>query len=371
VDLDNPSEPDNSFPRFFQRTGSYGLYTNNDPNTLGIFGGDATNEIDLPYDINDNQWHHLVITYDSHYSEENLPDTNSYVEEVAADNPVLWLRFEDDIPQDSSGNDNWVGYGSAASIGFEKGGMGNSLYLDGTYGPGVYGCAAAPGPNEPCVGPNCIIIQDQIVFDYAFAPNDITFEMWYKCPDEQQPFATFFQQFGSWENEPRAPGVTNCYGEIRIFCGADAWHPGVSSYLDEMWHHLVVTYDEEYLGEPNTMHIQLYLDGIEKGTHTVSDPNAKLGPELSHLLIGAKNDMGNTYHCLTGHVDEFAVYEGILSPTHILRHYEAWQPRDCYEVWDRQLIPPWAEIADKDQNCYIDFYDFAAFAAEWALCRDE
>jgi len=135
------------------------------------------------------------------------------------------------------------------------------------------------------------------------------------------------------------------------------------------WHHMVVTYDEEYLG-PNTMHVQFYLDGLEKASTTFVDPNAKLGPELSHLLVGASNDMSDTYNPFTGHVDEFAIYEGILSPERIMTHYAAWQPWNCEELWDRQMMPPWAEIADKDQNCYIDFYDFAAFAAEWAICSD-
>ena len=279
------------------------------------------------------------------------------------DNPILWLRFEDDTPQDSSGNDNWVGYGSAASIGFEKGGMGSSLYLDGTYGPGVCGCAAAPGPNAP-PGPNDI----EPFYDdlYAFAPDDITFEMWYKCPAEQDNSAIFFQQAGGWENEPQAPGITNFNGMIRVFCGSQNWYTDVDAKFDFNWHHLVVTYDEE----PNAMHVQLYQDGFEKGSNTVSGPDAKLGPELSHLLVGAQNNMSDTYNTLTGYVDEFAIYQGILDPNRILAHYLTWQPSSCHELWERQMMMPWAYLIDRNQDCSIDFYDFAEFALEWALCND-
>jgi len=367
IDLDNPAE-DNGFARFYQRKGSYGLYTNNDPNTLGIFGGDATNDMNLPYDINDEQWHHIVVTYDSNYVEEPLPDTNSYIEEVASDHPIVWLRFEDDYPTDSSGNDNWVGYGSAISIRDKKGGIGKSAYLDGTDGSGVYAAAVAKGPNAPPMDPNTTIGWQVYGDQYSFAPDDITFEMWYKLPSQSQ-FAIFFQQLGAWTNEPRGPGVSNQGGNLRVFCGSGAWEPGVSSYLDREWHHLLVTYDEEYLGEPNTMYVQLYVDGRKKASEVFHDPNAKLGPELSHLLVGGENDIGHTYNVLFRHVDEFAIYEGILAPDRVLAHYAAFQAKTCTEAVERGGLPGWT-VVDRNGDCIISLFDFAALASEWALCND-
>lgn len=369
VDLDNPSEAANAYPRFFQRKGSYGLYTNNDPNTLGIFGGDSTDYIDLPYDINDNQWHHIVVTFDSNYGEEELPDTDSYVEEVAADNPVAWLRFEDELPEDSSGNDIWVSYGSAITIREKTGGIGKTVYFDKSEGSGVYGVALSTVSDGPPQDANEDIGYQVYGDEYAFAPNDITFEMWYRLPSSQNQFAIFFQQLGRWNNEPNGPGVSNQGGNIRVFCGAEAWEPGVSSYLDAQWHHLVVTYDEEYLGQPQTMNVQLFIDGYKKSEETFTGPNAKLGTELSHILIGAENDIGYTYNPLFRHADEFAIYEGVLSAERILYHYAAWQAKTCEELVSRGGLPTWTKT-DRDGNCVVGLADFAFFAQEWALCND-
>lgn len=367
IDLDNPSEPDNPFPRFFQRKGAYGVYTNNDPNTLGIFGGDATIYIDLPYDINDEQWHHIVVTYDSNYIQDPLPDTNSYEEEVQSDNPILWLRFNDDIPQDSSGNDHWVSYGSAVDIKEKTGGIVKSVYFDKSEGEGIYGVATMKGPNAPPMDANEDIGYQIYGDQYSFAPDDSTFEMWYRLPSTQKEFAIFFQQLGAWTNEPRAPGVSNQGGNLRVFCGSDAWEPGVSSYLDKLWHHLVVTYDEEYLGEPNTMYVELYVDGYKKSQEVFHDPNAKLGPELTHLMVGAENDIGYTYNPLFRHADEFAIYEGILPPDRILAHYAAWQPKTCAELIERG---PTYSVVDMNEDCKINLYDFALFASQWANCNN-
>ena len=368
VDLNSPDEIDNAWPRFYQRKGSYGLYSYNDPNTLGIFGGDVVTDINLPYDINDGQWHQLVVTFESDYTPNPLPVTDTYIAEVAADNPLVWLRFEDDIPADSSGNDNWVSYGAAFSLNQKTGAIGNNAHLDKIDGSGIYGIATAKGPNAPPQDVNNEIGWQVYGDEYSFAPDDITFEMWYRCPRDQYDFAIFFQQLGAWTNEPRAPGVSNESGNLRVFCGAGAWEPGVSSYFDGKWHHLVVTYDEEYDG-PETMNVQLYLDGFLKGEELFTGPNAKLGPELSHLLVGAENDIGYTYNVLFRNVDEFAIYEGILSPTRVLYHYAAWQPKDCAELVDRGGLPAWTAI-DRNSNCMVDLPDFAAFALDWALCNE-
>lgn len=353
------------YPRFFQHNGSwenegsYGVMVNG-PNQLGVIGGDYTDYMTTPYDINDGGWHHIVVTYDSTY--EPI-DTNSYPEEVMADNPVLWLRFEDVEPQDYSGNNRWVGYGGGTSVVEKAGGIGKSAYFGGA----GYGAAATNGPNEPPLeGSSYEVYGDE----YAFAPNDITFELWYKTlpPDQPQPgdYAIFFQQLGPSGNEPRAPGVSNSTGQIRIFGGSGAGYTGVSPAFDQHWHHMVVTYDEEYGGDPNTMYVQLYLDGVFEDDTTFTGPDAKLGPELSHILVGAENNIGGPYNQFPGYVDEFAIYEGILDPNRVLIHYLAWQPKSCAELWDRGT----GIAADMDKDCDVDFLDFASFASEWILCND-
>ncbi len=368
TDIGNPLEPENDWPRFYQHGGGYGLMVSG-PNELGIQGGDATNYIGFPdeNDINDGQWHHIVVTYDSTYGAPNLPPAATYVEEVNKDNPVLWLRFEDTQPKDYSVADgnHWVGYGTALSIVDKVGGIGKSAYLNGPDDGAVYCAAATNNPNAPP-----LVSESYEVFDnnYAFAPNDITFEMWYKTLPTGQPqpgdYGIFFQQLGS--DEPRAPGVSNSGGTIRVFCGSDTWYSGVSSYFDQKWHQLVVTYDEEYEGDPCSMHVQLYLDGIKKGDANFTGTGAKLGPELSHVMVGAERDIGYTWNPFRGYVDEFAIYAGILDPNRVLTHYSAWQPHNCAEMWDRGF----GLAGDLNHDCKVNFADFAELALDWASCNE-
>jgi len=144
--------------------------------------------------------------------------------------------------------------------------------------------------------------------------------------------------------------------------------------FDTKWHHLVVTYNEDFDGvsyEPNNLYVQVYLDGLYRAdklfTNTDGEPNiARLGPELSHIMLGAENDMGNTYNYFAGYMDEFAIYEGILDPNSIEDHYWAWQPKNCAEMWERGL----GQTADINRDCMINFADIAGFALSWRTCND-
>jgi len=374
----------NDYPRFFQHNGdyqqlgSYGLIAQlNDGNSMAVTGGGAAHFINFTNDTNDGQWHHLVVTFDSTYDEPNLVDTNSYAAEVAADNPILWLRFDHDTARDYSVADgnHWVGYGGSTSLIEKEGGIGKVLYLvdsDSSY------AAATNNPDSP---PNEGDPNWYGVFgdEYAFAPNDITFELWYRAPGTwpQDDYAYFFQQVGPWDWPPgsetgsdRAPGVgKNEADTIRVMGGSTTWYSGRSVKFDGKWHQLVVTYDEDYQGNPNSMHAQLYQDGEFVGDNTFTGSDAKLGPELSHVMVGARNDIGLTYNAFRGFVDEFAIYEGILDPNRIEAHYSAWQPKTCAELIERGGLKPWQK-ADRNGNCIIDFYDFAILAEEWALCND-
>ena len=138
--------------------------------------------------------------------------------------------------------------------------------------------------------------------------------------------------------------------------------------LDNQWHQLVITYDENEVNYGHDMGIQLYVDGSLAASTTIVDPNkrAKLGPELCHLMIGAAGDRGYSYNCWAGYVDEFAIYPGILSAERIATHYAAWWPKDCAEVQARGLGLP----GDLNHDCQVDLYDYALFASEWAMCDD-
>jgi hypothetical protein len=353
----------NDYPRFFQHNGAwdnfsgYGLVAQlNDANTLVVLGAKADTFVDFDDDINDGQWHHIVVTYDNTYVEPNYEDTNSYPQEVAADNPVLWLRFDTD-PCDSSGNDYWVEYGGGTSIVDKVGGIGKSLRLGG--GTANY-AAAANGPNAPTDNSDHNDL-------YAFAPNDITVEMWYKTfpAGEPQPeqYAYFFQQSGAWDYGDGGPGAGPYEQQILVLRGG-AWWSGVNPKKDGEWHHLVVTFDEE----PNSLTSQIYLDNVLENTSNITGSSAKLGPELSHMMIGARNDRGYTYNDFIGYVDEFAIYEGLLDPNRIEAHYAAWPPKNCQEAIDRG----YGAVVDLNGDCRIDFVDFATFVSSgsWGLCND-
>ncbi len=356
----------NDFPRFFQHNGAwdvegaYGVMVNG-PNESGVIGGGTTNYMATPGDINDGDWHHIVVTYDSTYA---LPETGEYANEVMADNPVLYLRFEESGPKDRSGNNYWVAYGGGTHLEEKVGGIGSSIYLDGASGGMGSSCAIAAANQQ--TEPDYTGRDDQ----YAFAPNDITFEFWMKSLPPEEPqmsaYGLFFQQIKA--DEANAPGMGNSDGTIRILNGISWWYTGITTPLNQQWHHMVVTYDEEYEGDPNSMGIQFYLDGFLAGSRVVTDPNgeAVLGPELSHLVIGGENDRGYIYNTYAGYIDEFAIYEGALSAERVLIHYAAWQIDDCAEFWDRVG----GIAADIDKDCDVDFRDFASLALDWLLCND-
>ena len=362
------SMPSNDFPRFFQHngdwteTGSYGVVVQ-DPNQLGIIGGGQVATMGLPYDINDGQWHHIVVTYASTYEEPNLPPGGTYTEEVAADNPVLWIRFEDEDPCDSSGNGNWVAYGPATKIVSGVEGIGSSILLDTKSG---YVAAATNGPNQPPY----IDYND----NYAFAPNDITFEFWFRsiALTTTHDSGRLFQQHRGWQNEPNGPGMKlNGTTQICTYCGQGTSYKS-AAVIDGEWHQIVVTYDEDHNGVPNTIQALNYIDGKLKHTIDYTGARAHLGVELSHVVIGAAGDWGGgNYNILPGYFDEFAVYEGILDPNRVEAHYNAWFPSNCAELKDKggEALPAF-DAADRNDDCHIDFYDFAFFGQEWALCND-
>lgn len=365
--------------RFFSY-GNTNFFQGGNPGEFVFQAGGGYNGINLlgGEDGNDGQWHHVVCTMES-VPEPRIPkDTNSYVQEVNENNPVVWVRFEDEEnPSDSAGDDDWVGYGSALDIVEQVGGIGNSGLLNGLSGDGVYGAAVAGGPNSPPMDPNEAIGYEVFGDQYAIVPNDITIEMWYKTiPDdpsmEPDEFGWFFQQHGAYTNEDVAPAVGNGGGSFRISDGNNLWYTGVGTKFDGEWHHLVVTYDEDYNNVPNNLNVQLYVDGLLRAEELATETtHSFLGPELSHMMIGAENDIGNTYNIFKGYVDEFAIYEGVLDANSIEDHYWAWTPKNCDELWSRGGPDEQAlKNADIDKDCQVNFTDFALFAQQWAYCND-
>lgn len=361
------------YPRLFQHNGgsteerSYGAMYNAGTNAFGLIGGGGTGY--LTHAINDGAWHHVVVTFQS-----LIP--GPYAAEVLADNPCLYLKFDSLMPVDSSANHYWVGMGERAKI-QKAGGIGMSLYADNTSANYSNGHAAADvftwnnwysdGIGRTRTGPPYGGNDD----GYAFAPGDITFEIWIKSVPglTSDQYGMIFQQVGAYTREPNAPalGLYSDAGvpKLRVAGGSQWFYPGTAAPLDGKWHQLVVTYDENEVDPGGSMGIQLYLDGSLAGQTTVYDPNghqALLGPELSTIEITNEGDWGYPYNTFSGYIDEFAIYNGVLSAERIAAHYAAWQPKDCAEVQARGLLP-----GDFNGDCQVDLFDFVVLANQWRL----
>jgi len=252
----------------------------------------------------------------------------SYDELVREDKPVLYLKFEEMPLVDSSENNYWTQAGSGASL-VPSGGIGNAIYLNG----GSAGHVAASVLGNPGWGGT---YQD----DYAFAPDDITFEFWAKIESINQ-YGMFFQQIGPYTRENYAPG----FGQAA---------------------------DEGYNDNPDQMQIQLFVDGELVGSTVVGREGypAKLGPEQDHLVIGGENNRGYVYNTVTGDFDEFAIYAGVLSSERAAAHYAQGrleiEPQNCEQVFQRQQ----GLAADFNRDCVIDLNDFVYIAESWMMCND-
>ena len=82
----------------------------------------------------------------------------------------------------------------------------------------------------------------------------------------------------------------------------------------------------------------------------------KLGPEFDHVCIGGANDLGYTWNNYAGYMDEFAIYEGVLSADRIGIHYGAGL---CA-----------MSKGDITGDCKVNLSDFAIVASNWLLCND-
>jgi hypothetical protein len=378
------------YPRFFQHNGgnteqhSYGAMYNAGTNTVGLIGGGSTGYINST--LNDGAWHHIVVTY-------NSIKPGPYATEVMADDPCVYITFNNQMPVDSSANDYFVGFtGNYQAIGGypqvkkTAGGMGLSLYMDNTIRLSGAALAVAYVWNNNLAG--TLLRQSPPLpwnvnsDDYAFVTGSISFEIWIKSvpglTELSDTYGMIFQQIGAYTKEPNlnvrgsgpALGLYTDAGvrKLRVAAGNQWFYPGTVAPFDGQWHQLVVTYDPNADGLGYSMGVQLYLDGSLAGQTTVTDPNgnALLANEVQSLMIGCENDEGWPYTCYSGYVDEFAIYAGVLSADRVAAHYAAWQPKNCAEVMARGMTLP----GDLNGDCQVDIYDFAILASQWHLCDD-
>jgi len=368
------------YPRLFQHNGadteerSYGAMYVAETNSVGLIGGGHTGYLNSV--INNGAWHHVVVTFHS-------LQPGPYAAEVMADDPCVYLKFDNPLPVDSSANHYWANYTTNAKIRPVGGAIGGkALYCDNSITAGGVAGRAYVWNNYG--GTNFREFPGWTDYwgdAYALAPGDITFEFWMKSTPElkSEQYAMIFQQIGQWTREANAPALGLYYPDgvngptppvFRICAGSHWWYPGypAPAPVDGLWHQIVVTYDENEVDPGGSMDLQLYVDGSLSYAATNFQPDtheAMLGPEFYTLMIGAEGNVGWAYNTFGGYIDEFAVYSGVLSAERIAMHYAAWQPKDCADVWARGL----GMKGDFNQDCVVDIYDYAIFATEWRTCN--
>jgi hypothetical protein len=248
-------------------------------------------------------------------------DEAAYVAEVLADSPLLYLRFEDS---------NMNHQAPTADLGSL--GKGGQYYLRGTsniFGIPSYsvmggnlGQAAYLNQTDPTGGNGALVYIDD--GDAGLNYTDVTYEMWFVTDGDITQWSRLFQHNNDWLEES-GPGImVNSRndippgGEYGIMGGDATDYTGYTHTVtdDGNWHHVVITYDSTGSGVVK----ELYVDG--KSRSVLVGPN-DLRYDASQLILGAE---GSIYWCgnlLVGAIDEFAVYEGVLSADRVWRHYAA------------------------------------------------
>ncbi len=391
---------DTDYPRLFHHNDkwtnetAYGAMTDADVNgvtQVGVIGGGSTEFFATTPDINDGFWHQVVVTYESVY------EPIGYQNEIPNDNPLIWFRFEEEIASDV----NVVNYGSLA---VEANYVGADPYFaPGKVGKGVFlhdetdEAIAIFSPDYDGTG-------GDYSHGYALTPADMSVELWFRCVDWDDGWIEggelnwfrLYQNCGTHSNKDsvRTYCTYSAYGTGAGMEGDASWgqtylwtnHPGFDQNADPCqatgvadgdWHHMVATFDINDT-EPNLPGIvmQFYIDGALLGTRTqeVNDPcgiNAVMGPEYREFLIGTEGSTsGGRWNCFHGTIDEFALYDHILSQERILVHYlegtaePGWKPETCAQIYKYG----WNKPADKSGNCRIGFEDMKDLGIDWWRC---
>ncbi len=218
--------------------------------------------------------------------------TAAYQDEVLADNPVAYYRFEETTgttAADTSGNAN-----------------------DGTYNNGVtLGVSSAPALGRAGRFDGV----DDYVSTSRTVSTNFTLEMWInsKAPslsgtDSYEGNGLLWSDVGGGANDFTMAILNN---GLSFFAGdSSITVTSANAINDGHWHHLVVT---RAMGGVT----QIYVDGVVRGT--VPSGNSPLDANPA-IMIGG-NVLDNRY--FDGLVDEVAYYPSVLSAARIQAHFLA------------------------------------------------
>lgn len=212
----------------------------------------------------------------------------TYMTDVAADNPRLWFKMDETSGTQlvESGSDTYVTeLNTSTGLAINQPGVSNTgVYLDG--GATAYAthfCLAA-----------------------TFVRN-ASYEIWVKTADT----GTIWR----WGPLGDSAGISMSIlatGVLRFRRGSSLTMDSVRAINDNQWHHLAVTHND--VGS-----VDMYIDGVVDKSAT--------GQSMAN--IGSNNDLylgDNSTAAILGNVDEFAVYQTILTPAKIAARYAVGNP---------------------------------------------
>jgi hypothetical protein len=216
----------------------------------------------------------------------------AYADEVLADNPIAYYRFEETagaVAVDASANSN-----------------------DGIYANGVL-------LNQPGAAALGRAARFDGIDDYVDTPRtvstDFTLELWVNTTDPGLSGGQAYEGNGLlWSD---VGGGANDFvlamlnGALSFFTGnPDTTVTSATAINDGAWHHLVAT---RTLGG----NVEIFIDGVSRGVTTTNGSALDANPSI---MIGA-NVLDGRY--FAGLIDEVAYYPTVLSPARINAHYRA------------------------------------------------
>jgi hypothetical protein len=219
----------------------------------------------------------------------------AYQDEVLADNPVAYYRFEETsgaTANDASGNSN-----------------------NGTYVNGVL----LGQPSAPALGKAARFdgIDDYVSTSRTIS-TDFTLELWINTTASSLTGTNAYEGNGLlWSDVGGAAddfAMAMLNNGLSFFTGnPDVTVTSAVAINDGRWHHLVAT-------RAQGASVEIFVDGVSRGTATTNNNALNGNPSI---MIGG-NVLDNRY--FAGLVDEVAYYPRVLSVGRIRAHFRAGAP---------------------------------------------
>lgn len=245
----------------------------------------------------------------------------AYQDQVLADSPVAYWRFED-----ASSSDGSTALNSGTTAATNDGTYQGSTALSSDT-PGVIG-----GTSGDFTGSNARVELGTTLRSALSGSSAITAELWFNASSlpADGSVALLFNSFLNETGTGLSVALQNSAGSgsadtvLRVAgrsTGSDSFTTGPISYTStDTWTHFVGVLD--FANDQ----IKLYVNGSSAGTIGVSFGSSTYAPSGATSLIdsiGKQNNASGFTNAYNGLIDELAVYGGELSSTRVAAHYAA------------------------------------------------